>query len=192
MTNQPTYTAFSALDLLATGPLTELIPALKAAFDRGDPVPVLIFEDQTGRQVDFDLRGSLEEALARALPPAPRSGPGRPKLGVVGREISLLPRHWEWLEQQPNGASAALRRLVDQARAEDQGESQARMKIEAAGRFMSGIAGNLPGYEEASRALYARDRARLEEEMAGWPGDIRYHVLYLAGDSLTAAEPALA
>jgi len=190
MTDQSTYTAFSGHNLLATGPLAEVIPALKAALGPATSVqpataPVLVFEDQTGRPVDFDLRGTLGEALARALPSlAPRTGPGRPKLGVVSREISLLPRHWEWLEKQPNGASAALRRLVDKARADDQGANHARLAIEAAGRFMSAIAGNLPGYEEASRALYARDRARLEQEIATWPGDIRYHVLYLAGDSV--------
>ena len=190
MTDQSTYTAFSGHNLLATGPLAEVIPALKAALGPATSVqpataPVLVFEDQTGRPVDFDLRGTLGEALARALPSlAPRTGPGRPKLGVVSREISLLPRHWEWLEKQPNGASAALRRLVDQTRAQDGGVTRARQGIDAACRFMTAMAGNLPGYEEASRALYARDRARLEQEIATWPGDIRYHVLYLAGDSV--------
>jgi hypothetical protein len=114
--------------------------------------------------------------LARALPGRSRSGPGRPKLGVVSREISLLPRHWDWLEEQPNGASAALRRLVDQARKREPGEQRARLAREAAGRFMSAMAGNFPGYEEASRALYAGNRSRFEELTLNWPRDIREYI----------------
>jgi hypothetical protein len=103
---------------------------------------------------------------------------------VVGREVSLLPRHWDWLEEQPNGASAALRRLVDQARAQDQGSSHVCSALTAAGRFMSAMAGNLAGYEEATRALYAKDRSRLEALIAGWPEDFRLHVLRMVGDCI--------
>jgi hypothetical protein len=95
---------------------------------------------------------------------------------VVSREVSLLPRHWDWLEQQPNGASAALRRLVDQARKQNPGKERARLATEAAGRFMSAMAGNLPGYEEASRALYAANRAHLEDLILDWPHDIRAYI----------------
>jgi uncharacterized protein len=126
--------------------------------------------------VDFDLRGALNEVVARALPARSRSGPGRPKLGVVSREASLLPRHWAWLEQQPNGASAALRRLVDQARKREPAEQRARLATEAVGRFMSAMADNLPGYEEASRALYAANRAHFEDLILHWPHDIRAYI----------------
>jgi len=183
MNDDRTYAAFSGHALIASGPLSLVIPVLKSASEQVESGPVLVFEDQTGRQVDFDLRGSAEEALARALPPQ-RTGPGRPKLGVVGREISLLPRHWEWLEEQPNGASAALRRLVDQARTQDQASNRVRLAVEATGRFMSAIAGNFAGYEEATRALYARDRSRLEELTANWPQDIRRHMLRMLGDCI--------
>ncbi len=169
--------------MVVSGPLSQLIPALKSASEQAEDGPVLVFEDRTGRQVDFDLRGSPEEALARALPP-PRTGPGRPRLGVVGREISLMPRHWEWLEEQPNGASAALRRLVDQARSQDQTANRVRLAVEAAGRFMSAMAGNFAGYEEATRALYARDRSRLEALTAEWPRDVRRHMLQLLSDCI--------
>ena len=108
----------------------------------------------------------------------------RPKLGVISREVSLLPRHWDWLEQQPNGASAALRKLVDQARKLEPGEQRARLATDAAGRFLSAMAGNLPGYEEATRALYSRDRDRLEELIGEWPQDIRIHVQWLVQDVL--------
>jgi hypothetical protein len=176
MEDEKTLTAFVSNKMLASGPLDEVIPVLKSQFDRDAGTPMLIFEDQTGRQVDFDLRGPLVGVLERALPPRVRAGPGRPKLGVTAREVSLLPRHWEWLEQQPNGASAALRRLVDQARKSEPGEQRVRMGIEAAGRFLSAMAGNLPGYEESTRALYGRNAERFDELIRDWPQDIRLHV----------------
>ncbi|MGA9069766.1 MAG: DUF2239 family protein [Terracidiphilus sp.] len=184
MSEIASYTAFSDQNILASGELDGVLAALKSHFDLGSAATILVFQDQTGRQVDFDLRGTLEEVVARAQPAPARSGPGRPRLGVIGREISLLPRHWEWLEEQPNGASAALRRLVDQARAQEQGSGRVRLALEAAGRFMTAMAGNLPDYEEATRALYAKNRSRLEALIAPWPQDIRGYVLRLAGDCI--------
>jgi hypothetical protein len=168
-----TYMAFQGTSLLAAGTAEEVLPVLKSRFDRDRGAVVLVFEDQTGRQVDFDLRGTLENVLARYRPAPARVGPGRPKLGVVAREVSLLPRHWEWLEQQPSGASAAIRRLVEEARKQNPDEQQARAAIAATDRFLSAIAGNLPGYEEACRALYARKRKRFDELIREWPRDIR-------------------
>jgi hypothetical protein len=173
--NDKTYTAFVGTNLLASGTRDEVLAALKSRFDEEPGTLVLTFEDQTGRQVDFDLRGTLGDVLARYRPAPARVGPGRPKLGVVAREVSLLPRHWEWLEQQPSGASAAIRRLVDEARKRDPGEQQARLAINAAGRFLSAMAANLPGYEEATRALYGRNRERFDDLFRGWPADIRRH-----------------
>lgn len=181
MEESQTYTSFLGTDRIASGPLETVLPVLKEHFDRDPGAAVLVFDDQTGRQIDFDLRGPLPEVLARALPRKPRTGPGRPKLGVTSREISLLPRHWAWLERQPNGASAAIRRLVDQARRQDPADQRAREAVEAAGRFLSAMAGNFPNYEEATRALYARDRARLESLIREWPPDIRSHALQLLG-----------
>jgi hypothetical protein len=137
--------------------------------------------------VDFELRGTLGDVLARALPARPRSGPGRPKLGVVSREVSLLPRHWDWLEQQPNGASAALRRLVDQARKQNPDKQRARLAMDAAMRFMTSMAGDLPGYQEASRALYASNCEQFETLMRDWPNDIRAHALRIAQDAFCVA-----
>ncbi len=174
------YTAFAGNDLLASGTLEEILRALKPRFDRDRASMMLIFEDRTGRPVDFDLRGTLADVLARYRPAAAHIGPGRPKLGVVPREVSLLPRHWEWLEQQPTGASAAIRRLVDEARKRDPGEQQTRLATEAAGRFLSAMAGNLPGYEEATRALYARKQKQFEQLIRKWPKDIRKHAQRLA------------
>jgi hypothetical protein len=172
-----TYTAFAGQQRLATGDATEIALALR---ERPTAERVLIFRDDTGAQVDLDLRGSVEE-IARRYPPAEeptavkRPGPGRPRLGVVSREVSLLPRHWEWLATQPGGASAALRRLVEEARRDRAGEEQGRLARESAYRFMLAMAGDLPGFEEASRALFAEDYGRLDEIIGPWPEDLRDH-----------------
>jgi hypothetical protein len=150
--------------------------------------PVLIFNDATGRAVDFDLRGSESDVLARLATPAPEAsreadqprGRGRPKLGVVAREVTLLPRHWEWLNAQPGGASVALRKLVDEVRRASGDRDRERLSREAAYHFMSAMAGNLAHFEEASRALFADDRRRFTGLIADWPTDIRDHVIKLA------------
>jgi hypothetical protein len=170
------YIAFLGWKCVADGPLEFVLQAVKTQID-ADPAEVeqfLIFHQQTGKQVDFDFRGSIADVLARVAPKAERVGPGRPRLGVTSREVSLLPRHWDWLETQPAGASAALRRLVDDAQRRDTGEAQA---IQATGRIMTALAGNLPGFEEATRALYARDQTRLADCVKDWPEDVRTYVL---------------
>jgi hypothetical protein len=179
-----TYTAFVGTNLLASGTLDEVLAVLKSRFDDDAGNLFLTFDDQTGRQLDFDLRGTLSDVRARYRPAPARVGPGRPKLGVIAREISLLPRHWEWLEQQSNGASGAIRTLVDDARKRNPDELQARSAIEAAARFLSAMAGNLPGYEEASRALYARNKKRFHELTREWPRDIRLHARHLVRGAL--------
>ena len=184
MTNH--FTAFQGSHRLATGPLAEVALAVKHANDGAD-APILIFSDATGRAIDFDLRGSDADVVARLQQPAataatdiPR-GRGRPKLGVVAREVTLLPRHWDWLAQQKGGASVAIRRLVDEARRVSEDKDRIRHAQEAAYRFMSAMAGNRPHFEEAIRALFAHDKARFEKLIAEWPVDIRDHVADLAG-----------
>jgi hypothetical protein len=166
MEEKQSYTAFCGDQRIAAGTLAEILTAVKAWVEVRGEAGVLYFEDLTGKQVDFNLRE----------PMTPRVG--RPRLGVVSREISLLPRHWEWLERQPNGASAALRRLVDQARQTP--ADQERDAREAAGRFLTAMAGNLPGYEEVTRALWQGDRDRMAALMREWPADVRDYALRLA------------
>jgi hypothetical protein len=173
MIAERTYTTFVGERLVAHGTLEKILPEVKDRFDKDEGTVFLIFEDETGRAYDFDLRGPLEEVINRSLPVR---GPGRPKLGVISREISLLPRQWEWLERQPNGASAALRRLVDEARKREPAEQQARSAREAVGRILTAVAGDRPGYEEATRALYAGNRVRFELEIANWPVDIKAYL----------------
>lgn len=179
------YTSFSGDRQLATGSLRETLARTKEALDAGRAEQLLLFHDATGQQVDFDFTGTLDEVLDREAPHKP-TRPGRPKLGVTSREVSLLPRHWEWLEQQPNGASAALRRLVEEARKRDPEGERARLAVEAASRVMTSLAGDRPHYEEASRALFARDAARFSALVAEWPVDVRAHLERLVEGSMRA------
>ncbi len=175
----PSWTAFQGHSRIAQGPLAEVALAVRKQ-DPGAGL-ILIFDDATGRVLDLDLRGSDDEVRKRFAPPAdgPARGRGRPRLGVTAREVTLLPRHWDWLAGQPGGASAALRRLVDEARKTDDGRTALRQARERCYRFLSGIAGDLPGFEEASRALFAGDGDRFRGLIADWPADIRDHALRL-------------
>lgn len=177
MSESAAFTAFEGHKRLARGDLAEVTLAVKAAEEHGSDSPLLVFEDASGRVVDVDARGDAAEILARrdaSSQPgdAPRSR-GRPKLGVVAREVTLLPRHWEWLARQPGGASAALRRLVEAAR-RDAGNDHVTAR-DAAYRFMSALAGDLPDFEEATRALFAGRRDDFNALIEGWPADIRDH-----------------
>lgn len=182
-----TFTAFLGDAQIAAGPLEQLLPPVKSKFDKPDCPLILIFDNATGKQVDFELRGSLEGVLAGAIPPKEKTGPGRPKLGVVAREISLLPRHWEWLEQHPSGASAAIRRLIDDARKKEPSREKTRGAKEATGRVLTALAGDRPGYEEAARALYAGNAERFKQEIKGWPKDVRAYATLLAKDAFSPA-----
>ena len=186
-------TAFDGPARLAAGALADIALELLAAVDRGGTV--LVFDDETGARVDLDLRGTPEQIVARLAPPPARPaepegprGPGRPRLGVVAREVTLLPRHWEWLATQPGGASVALRKLVEEARRANEGADRVRLAREAAYRFMSAMAGDAPGFEEATRALWAGDAARFGAETAAWPPDVRDHARRLAAPAF--GEPA--
>lgn len=174
----PLYSAFLGPRLLASGPLADVARA--AAEAQGESHPILIFDDATGKETDLDLRGGPDAAAARYAPPEEARGRGRPKLGVIAREVTLLPRHWEWLAAQRGGASHALRRLIDAARQADAGATTARQRQERCYRVLTALAGDLPGYEEATRALFAGNRPAFETETAGWPPDIRAYALRLA------------
>jgi hypothetical protein len=178
--------SFQGHRLIATGQPAEVALATRQVIDAGSDQPVLVFDDTTGEQIELDLRGTTAEISTRyqeadaTQPSAGPRRPGRPKLGVVAREVTLLPRHWEWLGTQPGGASVALRKLVEQARRDNAGNDRIRQAREAAYRFMSAMAGNLPGFEEASRALFASDAPRFAEQIQSWPPDVRDHCMKLA------------
>lgn len=173
--------AFDGFNRIASGPRAEL-QAIVSAYLRDKPqAQALIFDSSSGRQVDLDWRPT---AAAEAKPDADanlqRTGKGRPKLGVVAREVTLLPRHWDWLASQPGGASATLRKLIERASKGPDLKEQQQARATAAYHFMHAVAGNLPGFEEASRLLFAGKSEELKLLTARWPGDIGNQVMALA------------
>lgn len=173
------FVVFRGSRLLARGDWAQASAAAWRAIDGGAPDGVLVFDADTGRVADLDPRDAIVADTGAVAPPKR----GRPRLGVVAREVTLLPRHWEWLNTQPGGASVALRRLVETARRDGANEGRSRSAREAAYRFMQAMAGDLPGFEEASRALFAGDRDRLNQEMEDWPADVRDQTMrYLEAD----------
>jgi hypothetical protein len=185
-TRQTRCTAFEGQRCIGSGQLLDVAKKAKELIDRDEHAPILIFDEETSEVIEIDFRGTPEEVVQRlalsgragdASVGAPeKRGPGRPKLGVIGREVTLLPRHWEWLDGQPGGSSVALRKLVEQARRSNQGKDRARQAQESVYRFMSAMAGNLPDFEEALRAFYRKSNERLDELVQTWPADIRDHV----------------
>lgn len=202
---QSRYTAFAGAHRLARGSYADIAQALASLAEPEQPV--LVFDDATGAPVDAPPRPEHAALLARlggpaspaspASPapaaadatPAPRPAPGRPRLGVVAREVTLLPRHWAWLAAQPGGASAALRRLVEQARKSGDSADERRRASERCYKFMSAIAGHRPGFEEAARALFAGERERFEALVAAWPADVAAHAGELAAPSWRVPVP---
>ncbi|MBZ6077054.1 DUF2239 family protein [Microvirga puerhi] len=195
MQQPQTFTAFIGSRHLATGARLTVALAVKAALQADDTQTILIFDDATGSQIDFDLRGTDQEIAARLGAPEPEPNEpkrqGRPKLGVVAREVTLLPRHWDWLAAQPGGASVTLRKLVDAARQSGVDRAAIRQAQQAADRFMMAMLGNQQGYEDAARALYAGDWQQFATMSESWPKDLRDHARRLAEPAFTTSnEPA--
>jgi len=201
-------TAFEGFRHIASGGLPAVALKVKKVIDRGIAAPILIFDDATGSLVEVDFRGTTDDVLRRLAERSSQRAPastqaslendsasmshekkvartvGRPKLGVVAREVTLLPRHWDWLNSQPGGASVALRKLVEHARRANEGKGRVRISQEAANRFMSSMAGDLTGFEEATRALFAGNRQRFDELVEPWPVDVRNYARKLAAPAI--------
>jgi uncharacterized protein len=187
-----TCTAFEGCRCLASGTLTEVARKVKEALGNEEQHSILIF-DENAELIEVDFRGTIDDVLQRLekangaagtspeLEKNAQRGPGRPRLGVVCREVSLLPRHWEWLNSQPGGASVALRRLVEEARVFHRNRDKVRRAQEVTYRFMTAVAGDMPGYEEALRALFAGNAERLDSFTAEWPDDIGNHIQKISG-----------
>ena len=201
-------TAFEGSQCIATGPLNDVALVAKRAVDKWTtsdaPLAVLIFNDATSEVIELDWRGSsdgfaarlaaqaaaMEAPTADGQPAAETSsssssprGPGRPKLGVVAREVTLLPRHWEWLGTQRGGASVALRKLVEDASRASSVQDRVRRCRAVGYKFMSTMAGHEPGFEEASRALFAGDQSGFFELIAAWPVDVQTHLKKILADA---------
>lgn len=188
-------TAFNGSRMIASGDLAEVVKKAKDVIDHDENAQVLIFDDLSAEVLEPDFRGTTKEVLKRlekasdsadadkSSPDHGRNalkGPGRPKLGVISREVTLLPRHWDWLNSQPGGASVALRKLVDEARRINIDRDKLRHSREVAYRFMTAMAGDMPGYEEATRALFAGDRTKFNDQVKAWPTDVRDYALKLS------------
>ncbi|MFT7129662.1 MAG: hypothetical protein ACI89U_001779 [Gammaproteobacteria bacterium] len=178
------YSAYEEYTLVSSGRLQHVAIDLKKRLETGGLLTTIVFDDTSSLVYDLDLSGSLDDVKNRYYKEdntandqtSKPKGRGRPKLGVVGHEVTLLPRHWEWLKSQPGGPSVALRKLVEQARHDNKDVDQLRFAQNTISRFMSTIAGNLPGFEEANRALFANDKRRFEFEIDLWPEDIKLHI----------------
>lgn len=195
------WIAFVDSRCIAKGPAAEALVVAKAQVDAHPEVPVYLFDAVTSERIDLDLTAPLA-LLQRYLPkpvqtlaePSPTSEPavarlaGRPKLGVTAREVTLLPRHWEWLAAQRGGASVSLRQLVEQAMRVGKEADRIRLARESAYRFISAMAGDAPGFEEASRALFAGNDQGFKASIVAWPKDVREHALVLASAAATSVE----
>ena len=184
--------AFNGRTLVASGAVRDVARAAKELVDGDEKATLLVFDARTSEPVELDLRGTVDDVLSRLPHPEPGAAtpprtPGRPRLGVVAREVTLLPRHWEWLAAQPGGASVTLRRLVEAARRAGAGEDRRREARDAAYRFMNAIAGDEEGFEESCRALFAGNRDLFESLTASWPAGVRDHARELAGRSFDGA-----
>lgn len=174
------YYLFCDHELLAKGAEKDILPLAKAYYDQGKKGRLLALNCESGQNYEMDLRGTLDEVLARIQPEPTastdeaqdKSGPGRPKLGVIGKEVTLLPRHWEWLNSQPGGASVTLRKLVEEARKQHASRDEIRKILDGTYRFMWVMAGDLPQFEEATRALFARDLVEFAKQVGAWSPDI--------------------
>jgi hypothetical protein len=195
--NSIEWIAFAGRRRIAQGSPREVLTRLKALHEQRPQASLLLFDAASSQPVEIDLRGSMASVLrqapaAAALPlqdeaVAASAGPGRPRLGVVAREVTLLPRHWDWLATQRGGASVTLRSVVEQAMRASAVADRRRVARESVYRFMHAMAGDEPGFEEASRALFAGDSQKLQQAVAAWPRDIRSHVLALAAREQAAA-----
>ncbi|MFF2481343.1 DUF2239 family protein [Paenibacillus sp. NPDC058071] len=187
-------TAFLDVGVVASGSLQHVVTTVKDALDDRDLAQLLVFDDSTGKPVDVDFRGKTDDVLQRLgeqfgdLPCTevnhqPTRRVGRPKLGVVSGEVTLLPRQWEWLKSQPGGASVTLRKLIDEARRAGDEQSHIRGSQEATYNFMTAMAGNFHQYEEALRALYAGDLDRFHHFINDWAPDVKNYVKKLAANA---------
>lgn len=174
MNTKNTYTAFVGNTRLITDSLLNVALAIKN--QQHDSAPILIFEDQTGKQIDVNITGSESDIQQRYAELETVKKVGRPKLGVISREITLQQKHWDWLDLQNSSASAVIRKLIDQELNNAQSESNIMMTKQTTDRFMSAMLGNMPNYEEATRALYQGNKEGFLELIQDYPNDLKEYL----------------
>ncbi len=199
MSTIPSVLAFRGQTLLGAGPVAEVARQLQSLMAQGEAPNFLLFNATTGQQIDIELAADIAYIEQRYAPQNAtddvvdvaerlRKSRGRPKLGVIGREVTLLPRHWEWLDRQRGGASAALRRLIDEERRNKVNEDRAKQAQDSTNRFIYAMAGNLAGFEEAVRSLYGGDKTGFLHHIRSWPADIRQCAITFARDAFVDAQ----
>ncbi len=168
MTSQ--YLAIHEKKILATGSLQDIVTTVKGINNDIEPI---VLQQENLKRIDFSWRGDTDSILATiSADKAPVKKRGRPKLGVTSKEVTLLPRHWEWLSAQRGGASVTLRRLIDDARNNASAEEITLLEQQRLDGFMRLILGDEAGYEEASRALFRNSKASFEEAIREWPAEL--------------------
>ena len=183
------YTVFDGFKIVSQGNIEEVAIATKKYLKKEDSARILIFSDLSGKQMDLDLSGTDKDVTDRlsvyktADTTSSGTGPGRPKMGVKPREVSLLPTHWEWLSTQSGGASATIRRLVDEKMKTAAPKDKIKKTQETVYTFLNSIAGDLENFEDAIRFLYRQDEAKFKEAIAAWPKDLKKHTLALASEA---------
>ncbi len=185
------YTGFLGSRLVASGDILSVAIKIKKSLRLEVKLQVFIFDDLTGDQAEVDFRGDLDQMKTRLQTQVDeqtikKSGPGRPRLGVISKEITLLPEHWEWLAIQPGGASVTLRKLIEEAKKKNTQRDQIRQAQDRAYKVMMVLAGDRVGYEEALRALYQGNRQAFQSQIESWPSDIREYTLALAREAFAA------
>ena len=180
------YTAFENKKILTEGNLNEVATIVFHRLKENKSANILIFSDQSGRIIDLGFSGTERQMLERLKIYCHQEiqsypGAGRPRLGVVTREISLLPKHWEWLLGQDGGASACLRKLIDEKMSESELPKKAIMFAqEKTYKFLHAIAGDLPNFENAIRYLYRKDQSSFLKQISDWPDDVQTYALKLS------------
>lgn len=174
--------AFSGDIKISSGPILKVAEATKKHLIKKPNSDIQIFDHDTGQFLEVDFRGSLSQVVERMkksfiIETEKIRGPGRPKLGVVSKEITLLPKHWDWLNLQANGASGSIRKLIDEAMKRNVAKDELKRSQNSVYKFMTIMAGNYPLYEEALRAFYANDNAKFKYIITNWPKDVRDHLL---------------
>lgn len=166
------YTAFRGDTRIITDSLFNVALALQ----KQSEMNVLVFNDQTGQQIDLDLSGSEDDLKQRYTEVEYVKKVGRPKLGVISREITLQQKHWNWLDQQSSSASAVIRKLIDKELNDPSSESNIMLAKQAIDHFMLAMLGNMPNYEEATRALYQGNKSHFLALIHNYPKDLKVYL----------------
>ena len=178
-----TFSAYGPTSCIGQGELTDVALAAHRFLRTHPDQSALILQDSTCQIIDLDLSGdeALLERKANHYPIRSQAPVPDSKDPITG-EITLLPRHWQWLAEQGGNASATLRRLIDEARRDpkQKADNECRRRQQLTYRFCQALCGDFQGYEDALRALYAADKDSFKTHISTWPADFALRAEALA------------